>query len=331
MNPRPTVSVVIPTHNGARTLDACLNSLRSVSLPPHEIIVIDDASDDGSAEIARRQQCSVLQANRNIGAACAKNWGAREATGDILFFTDDDVIVQSSALARIAESLNGPSRAGVVGLLDRDIPLHDFASNYKNLWMRYTYSRLPAERIGVFYTSVAAIRRDIFLQLGGFDENYRGASIAEDTEFGQRVWHAGFRLDFDPQISVTHCKAYSLSRVLATDFRRARALTLMRLRKWGQPFFTSVPVFYQLAVPVIGALLITLPLAITLTSSLFGGAALLLLGLFYALNIPWLGFLARQRGLGFALLAALFQPLDVVTVGAGILFALLDFARGVKY
>lgn len=331
MNPRPSISIVIPTHNGAATLAACLQSVKPVLSPPDEIIVVDDASSDGSAEIARRFQCQVIRVDKNIGAARAKNCGARAARGDVLFFTDDDVVVSPAALEHLASDFVQARVAGVVGLLEREIPFGNFASRYKNLWMRFTYARLPRERIGVFYTSVAGIRRKIFLELGGFDENYSGASIAEDTEFGQRVWGAGRWLVLDPHVAGTHYKHYNLMQVLGTDYARARALVLMRLRKWGQAFFTSVPLFYQLAVPVIGAAIVSL-----IITALFPGiytlaASLLLIAAFYALNLPWLSYLARECGLTFALVAAAFQPLDTLAVGAGMLAAGVEFARGTRY
>ncbi len=326
---RSSISVVIPTRNGARTLSACLESLRAASFPPAEIIVVDDASSDGTGDIARRFACRVIRAGENIGAACAKNRGAREATGDILFFTDDDVIVSRDALARLAENFDDARVAGVVGLLDRKIPFDDFASNFKNLWMRFTYERMSRERIGLFYTSVAAIRREIFLQLGGFDENYRGASIAEDTEFGQRAWAVGHNLVLDPRVVVTHCKHYTPREVLATDFLRARALVLMRLRKRGQPFYTSVPLFYQFAVPMLFAALASLALA--LLHPIFLAASALLLFTFYFLLFTWITFLARERGALFALIAALFQPVDVIAVGLGMLSAMVGFVRGARY
>lgn len=326
---RSGISVVIPTRNGARTLSACLESLRAASFPPAEIIVVDDASNDGTGDIARRFDCRVIRADENIGAARAKNRGAREATGDILFFTDDDVIVSRDALARLAENFDDARVAGVVGLLDRKIPFDDFASNFKNLWMRFTYERAPRERIGLFYTSVAAMRREIFLALGGFDENYRGASIAEDTEFGQRAWAAGHNLVLDPRVGVTHCKHYTPREVLRTDFLRARALVLMRLRKRGQPFYTSVPRFYQLAVPLIFAALAFLVLA--LLDPIFLIASTVLLSTVYWLLSTWLAYLARERGLRFALIAALFQPVDVIAVGLGMVSAVARFVRGRRY
>jgi GT2 family glycosyltransferase len=251
----PRLSVVIPTHNGAETLAACLTALSASSLVPDEIIVVDDASTDDSAMIAEQCGCDVIRLPQNIGAARAKNRGAREATGEILFFTDDDVIVARGALANLAKNYSDARVAGVVGLLDSQIPFDDFPSNFKNLWMRFSYTKVPREGIGLFYTSIASMRREIFLQLGGFDENFHGASIAEDTEFGQRAWAAGHFIRLDDRVTAVHHKHYTPSQVLQTDYLRARALMLMRLRKWGQRFYTSVPLFYQLAVPTIIAAL----------------------------------------------------------------------------
>jgi len=330
MNQRPTISVVIPTRNGSATLAACLTALRASTFPPAEIIVVDDASSDDSARIAAQFDCRVLRLCENIGAARAKNRGAASATGDILFFTDDDVVVAKDALANLAARYADENIAGVVGLLDAKIPFADFASNYKNLWMRFTYARIPRERIGLFYTSIASMRRAVFAHLGGFDENYAGASIAEDTEFGQRAWGAGHHIALDPDMTAAHHKQYTLGEVLRKDYLRARALMLMRLRKRGQPFYTSVPLFYQLAVPTLFAAMGAMLGGMVIGYWLLGiGGALLLT--FNFLFLTWYTFLARARGAGFAMRAVLFQPVDVMAVGLGMFTAVLEFARGRKY
>lgn len=326
-----TISVIVPTHNGAPTLAQCVQALRSQSLAPPEIIVVDDASSDNSSEIANRFGCRVIRMGENIGAARAKNVGAQSAAGEMLFFTDDDVMVAPDALERIAADFQDASVIGVVGIFTPTIPFRDFASNYKNLWMRFTYERVPREKIGLFYTSVAAIRREIFLKLNGFDENYRGASIAEDTEFGQRAWGTGHNIILDPNVRVTHHKRYTLRDVLVTDTLRARALTLMRLRKLGQPFFTSVPFFYQLSVPIIFLVLAGFILSLVTSHWSFVVATIASLFVFYVLFSPWFAYLARQRGLRFTLYAILFQPVDALAVGAGMFIALIDYVRGVRY
>lgn len=325
-----TITVIIPVHNGARTLPRVLSALAEADPPPHEIIIVDDASSDESPAVAEKQGCRVIRLAKNVGAASAKNCGAASAGGELLFFTDADIVVPRDIFAQVTRTFQAKTCDGLVGLLDPAIPDKDFATQFKNLWMNYTYARFAsAARIGLFYTSAAAIRRDRFLQLGGFDENYRGASIAEDTEFGQRAWAQGARILLDPLLSVVHLKKYSLAGVLREDLRRAYALTLMRLRKWGQPFFTSVPVFYQLAVPVIYLALLGGAVAAQSPMAVF--VALAMLFIFYLLNASFLGFLLHARGIAFVVRSIVFLPLDVIVVGVGIAAACIDFARGRRY
>ncbi len=327
-----TVSVVIPAYNAAHTLAQTLTALQAAQPPPLEVIVVDDGSTDETARVAAACGARVIAQSKNIGAAAAKNRGAASARGDVLFFTDADIVPPRNAIALLQNALRDAAADGVVGLLDENIPHANWASQFKNLWMNFTYARFrAAERIGLFYTSVAAMRRATFLQLGGFDENYRGASIAEDTEFGQRAWGAGINIVLEPQLRVAHLKAYTWQNVLREDFKRARALTLMRFRKRGAPFFTSVPFFYQLAVPTIYLAALCALAAIVLPNSWLAFAAFGLLLGFFALNVSLLQFLAQKRGAGFALRAAFFLPLDVGVVGLGMLRAAFDFARGVRY
>lgn len=332
MPPSLTISVIIPAYNAAQTLPQTLTALQAVSPVAHEIIVVDDGSTDDTAHIASTLGVRVESMPKNIGAAAAKNCGAKKACGDILFFTDADILPPPDAINILQNTFARRGCDGVVGLLDENIPAQNWASQFKNLWMNFTYARFQnAARIGLFYTSVAAMRREWFEKLGGFDENYRGASIAEDTEFGQRAWGAGANIILEPALRVVHLKAYTVTGILREDFKRARALTIMRLRKRGAPFFTSVPLFYQLAVPTIYLTLFSLFLPLLVQNWLFLFAPLLGLAIFYLLNLNLLQFLAQKRGLAFALRAMLFLPLNVLIVGIGMLTALFDFALGKRY
>lgn len=309
-----------------------LDALRRAQPPPCEILVVDDGSSDETAEIALSRGARVVPLIQNRGAAAAKNRGGREATGDVILFTDSDIVPPPDAIARVQAALSDRACDGIVGLLDEDIPARNWASQFKNLWMIFTYRRFAgAGRIGLFYTSAAAIRRMRFLDLGGFDEAYTGASIAEDTEFGQRAWGAGLNLILEPRLQVVHLKTYTWSSVLREDFWRARALLLMWLRKRGQPFFTSVPLSYQLAVPTAYLALGLGFAALVLQNALMAGLAGLTLIGFYLLNLPFLRFLQEQRGLWFAIRAGAFLPLDALVVGTGMARASVDWVRGHKY
>lgn len=329
--PYKSISVIIPAHNAAETLPQTLTALTTAEPAPNEIIVVDDSSSDMTNQVAKEFGVRVMQIE-HLGAAAAKNRGAQAATGDLLLFTDSDIVTPSNVVAILQAAFEKTNCDGVIGLLDENIPAQNWASQFKNLWMNFTYTRFAnAQSIGLFYTSIAAIRRDTFLKLGGFDENFRGASIAEDTEFGQRAWGKGVRIILEPNLRVVHLKTYTSAGVLREDFRRARALTQMRLRKWGEPFFTSVPFFYQLAVPFIYLTCGFLLAAFILTNAMLLLTALIGLALFYLLNSSLLRFLFQKRGVVFALQSALFLPADVLVVGLGILKATIDFARGTRY
>lgn len=332
-NTKPlTISVVIPVYNGARTLDSVLAALSKAEPAPDEILVVDDGSTDGTGELAALAGRRVIRQEQNVGAAAAKNRGAEHATGEIILFTDADILVPTDIFKRLRGDFEGTSCDAIVGLLALEIPFHNFPSEYKNLWMNYTYSRFfGQDRIGLFYTSCAAIRRERFMEFGCFDENYRGPSTAEDTEFGQRAWALGATVRLDRDVRAVHLKRYSLAGLLTEDFHRAAALTRMRLRKWRQPFFTSVPLLYQLSVPCIYVAVSGFFLAV-----LAGNTFMLLLGvgallLFLLLNMPFTIFLARQKGPIFAAKGLILLPADALVVGFGIMFAAIGFALGRRY
>jgi glycosyltransferase involved in cell wall biosynthesis len=328
------LSVIIPVFNGERTLSDCLAALFASRGVDFEVIVVDDGSRDGSADIARQFPCRVITLGQNQGAARAKNIGAAQARGDVVVFTDADCLVQPDTLAMIAEDLRDPEITGVVGMLDERLRYSNFSSQYKNLWMHYTYLRLP-RFVGVFYTSLAAARRTAFLDLGGFDSNYRGASVTEDIELGQRFLGAGHKILSDKRLTVEHVKRYDLGELLQTDFQRASALTKIFLRRRfdprqrGQRYYASVPWYFILGVPLsylaIGLAVAALVWALAMPLALASTAAVL------ALNAPFLLFLGRRRGPLFFIQSCLFLIPDMLASGLGVMHALITFARGQRY
>jgi glycosyltransferase involved in cell wall biosynthesis len=87
----PRISVIIPVYNGAATIRRALDSVAAQSYPPAEIVVVDDGSTDGTAEIVERHAGPIrLLRQQNQGVSVARNRGAAEATGDWLAFLDAD-------------------------------------------------------------------------------------------------------------------------------------------------------------------------------------------------------------------------------------------------
>lgn len=330
----PKISVIIPAYNAAKTLAECLAAVFASDYPDYEVIVVDDGSRDQSAALAGTFPCRVVRLERNVGSARAKNAGVQAATGDVVFFTDSDCLVRPDALRLIAENLADPGVTGVVGLLDTRLRYTDFASQFKNLWMHFTYVRLP-RRVGVFYTSAAAARRAAFLAQGGFDSHYTGASVTEDMDLGQRFLSAGHVLISEKRLLVEHLKHYTLKELLQTDFERAGALTKILLRRklaksvQKQKYYASVPWYFALGVPLSWLAVALLAAAVVWPPALLA-ALVCYLGIL-VLNWPFLRFLGQQRGRVFFGQSCLFLLPDMFVSGLGIVRGLVDFAQGKCY
>ena len=216
------ISIIVPVHNGGADFQQCLLSLAQARPAPGEIIVIDDGSNDGSAELAEKFGAKVLRTKAARGPAHARNLGAREANGDILFFVDADVTIPVEALAQIAQVFdNDPELAALIGSYDDAPAAANFLSQYKNLFHHYVH-QTASEVASTFWGACGAIRRDVFMKLNGFDEGYRRPCI-EDIELGYRLKQAGYGIRLCKALQVKHRKRWEPRSLLRTDFAQ-RAL-----------------------------------------------------------------------------------------------------------
>jgi glycosyltransferase involved in cell wall biosynthesis len=327
------ISVIIPVKNGERTLRRCLESIQSAHGILSEIIVVDDASSDHSAEIAREMGCRVFQNTVSKGAAFSRNEGARHATGDILFFTDSDIEVPPDCFERIEHYFASKEAEAMIGLLSEHAEYGSFASRYENYYMHRQYA-IHDSQISIFYTSAAAIRRDLFLKQSGFDANYRGASI-EDMEFGQRLTQQGHKILIDKFLQVAHLKEFTVWKLLQTNFHKAAGTMKIRLRNRKSgirgPDLVAPPQAFVLGIP-----LTALMLALWGIGLAFGSAPVALAGficpiIIWILNFSWPAYLAASAGAGFAVRGALFMILNYIAYGTGIIWAFVSFARGDRY
>jgi glycosyltransferase involved in cell wall biosynthesis len=213
-----TISVVIPVFNSERYLRQCLQYLRRSAFSDYECIVVDDCSTDGSPQVAAEAGAKVLRTDRRRGPAFARNLGAREAQGEILFFIDADVCVAPTTLSRVLTDFEqDPQLAAVMGSYDDSPESQDFLSLYRNLMHCYVHHNAHREAC-TFWSGCGAIRRAIFLEHSGFDESYRRPAI-EDIELGYRLARAKLKLALDPGIVVKHLKRWSFFSLVQTDIR----------------------------------------------------------------------------------------------------------------
>jgi glycosyltransferase involved in cell wall biosynthesis len=314
----PTVSVVIPVYNGGESFRACLSSLATLAPGAHEVIVVDDGSEDGSGRLASEFGARVLSAPVRSGPAQARNLGARHAGGDILLFVDADVAVRPDTVGRVTQAFcRDPGLSALFGSYDDAPAAADFVSQYKNLMHHYVH-QTGREDAFTFWAGCGAIRREIFLSVGGFDERYRTPAI-EDIELGYRLKSAGYRITLLKTLQVKHLKPWSPPGLVRTDFAQ-RALPWAELILQQRHFNNDLNIGWTSRISVlaayglIGALLAAWRWPILLALAGVFALALLLLngplyrffarkrGLLFALRaVPWHGFYFLYSGLAFAL------------------------------
>lgn len=202
------LSVIVPVYNGGTAFELCLQSLQLLDPPPFEVIVVDDGSTDASAEQARRAGAQVLTTpHPRSGPAIARNLGARAATGEVLFFLDADCSIHANAVGLAGQLLTeNPDVAALVGSYDDRPTAPNLLSQYKNLAHHAVHQAAPSEGF-TFWGACGVIRRDVFVQLGGFDETY-GRPCIEDIELGYRLVESGFRIRMCRDLLITHHKTW---------------------------------------------------------------------------------------------------------------------------
>ncbi len=220
------ISVVVPCYNAAKTLRLCLESVLAQTLRPDEIVVVDDASTDGSAAIAEELGCRVVRLPENRGVSAARNAGTDATTGDVVFFLDSDVALRPDAVANAMEILSrGPEVGCVHGVYDTE-PLIDDGpvERYRILHAVYWRSRHLGEVNSVVF-ALAAIRRDVLLAAGRFDERLRDC---EDVEYSSRL-AVRTRIVLTDTVVGRHDDGSRLLPILTEQWRRALPLIPLAL------------------------------------------------------------------------------------------------------
>ena len=195
-------SVIVITHNGRHHLDSCLSSIARQTVRDFETILIDNASRDGSPEFVRANfpWVHLISSETNLGFAAGNNLAAKSAAGEILVFLNDDTEVDPDWLEKLLAPFRADIRIGVVGsrmvdFFHRETEILvwcDVLGSAINLGIKRGPPR--AGFADVFYVPgfAMAIRRDLFFEIGGFDESY--FMFAEDIDLDWRVLLAGYRM-----------------------------------------------------------------------------------------------------------------------------------------
>ncbi len=229
--PGPMLSVVVPVYNSLEDLKLCLPAIAASEYRDFDVLVVDDGSTEPVRALVEEHGFAYVRIDGPSGPARARNHGVRLVRGQHLVFIDADVCVHKDTLRRFAESFKGDkSIDAIIGSYDDSPAKPNFLSQYKNLFHHYVHQQCDGE-IGTFWTGCGAIKRELFLNVGGFDEErYRRPAI-EDIELGTWLNAAGYKIVLDSRIKAKHLKRWTLRNLLKTDvFDRGVPWTRLMLR-----------------------------------------------------------------------------------------------------
>lgn len=307
MSDRPSLSVVVPVLNGMTVLPSCLEALATSDLPRDrwELVVVDDGSTDGTRDLAEQHADRVVVVDDGPkGPAFARNRGSESASGEILLFIDADVCVHPDTLRRTVDLFEDPSITAAFGAYDDDPAVPGFMSQYRNLLHRYVHLQ-GAGDAETFWAGCGAVRRQAFLEVGGYDASTYPRPQIEDIDLGYRLGEAGHRIVLDPSLQVKHLKTWTLRNTVRTDlFDRAVPwvrLLMERERSTDSDANLNVNSSEKLKVALVGLSLLCLLVSIVTVDSRWLAGSLLLAALVLIQNAAMFRWFAHRRGAAFAM------------------------------
>jgi len=226
----PLISITIVNLNGKDYLENCLQSISGLDYPDDkiEVVIVDNGSSDSSISFleSAHKQVRLIKNNKNMGFAYANNQAAKAAKGEYIAFLNNDTKVDSKWLIELLRPVYGDKETVASGskVLSMDGKNLDFVGGMinfegkgfqidfglpieKDLHKQYKY--LPFANGGAML-----IRRDTFLDVGGFDEDF--FAYYEDVDLGWRLWVLGYKVIFAPDSIVYH-HHHGTSRIFSED------------------------------------------------------------------------------------------------------------------
>jgi len=318
------LSVIIPVRDSSATLPRALTAILASDLPrdDYEVIVVDDASSDGSAELASRYADTVVRlSGRGCGPAYARNRGAELAQGEFLAFVDPDVMVRRDTLTRmLAMMSNDGGLTAVSACHAQGVSATNLASQYWNVLLHFGDQR-PAGTNGDLASPCAAIRRDAFVSAGMYDEWRFGTARLEGIEFGKRLEDSGGQVFSSKDLEVTGLRHWNLRALAREAWNRsallARSLGYQRTRVAvpSEVVFTLTRSFAPVLVLVL--CVVAFSAAYFSRPSLPAKVLIVLIGAL-AVNLPAHRFFARARGISFSIAVAPLHLLLQAISGLGL-------------
>jgi glycosyltransferase involved in cell wall biosynthesis len=323
----PSLSIIVPAHNAANDIAACLGAIRASSIPvAYELIVVDDASTDDTRTIAARYADRVVSVESPAhGPAFVRNEGVKKSRGMIAVFVDADVVVHRDAIARMLDTFASSGVDAVFGSYDDQPSAPGIVSQYRNLLHHFVHQKSGGE-VKSFWAGCGAVKKSAFEAAGGFDaERFHHAEM-EDVELGYRLVDNGCTIVLDPSAQGTHRKKITLSGMITSDFIRRGvpwARVLLDRGEFLKPRGLSLGVSERVSAVSAALVVFGLLTSLVLRSAPLAIVTLLALGAFIIANAGFFRRLMELRGFAFAVAAVLLHIVYNVTAVAALIWALV--------
>ena len=242
----PLVSILIVNYNGGTVVLDCLRSLYThLRSLPYEVIVVDNASQDGSPDAIAAQfpQVRLLRHPENVGFGQGNNIAATQARGEFLWLLNSDTRLTDDSLPALITQLKADPHIGILGpkLLNPDGSFQFSISESISIlgeWrtqrlVRQSYEPQSRAELASTYNTLQAVaivrgaamvmRRALFEQMGGFDATF--FMYFEESDLCQRVRLEGFQVIYMPTVSLIHLGSYSINQQpnrMALEYRRSQ-------------------------------------------------------------------------------------------------------------
>jgi len=225
------ISVALLTYNSADDVVECLSSLADAT----DIVIVDNASSDGTVELIRAKFPSVrvIVNERNVGFAAAANQAVRATDADAVFLVNPDCVVRPGSIDALVRCLDAHERAGAVAALVRNLDgsVQPTKRAFPTLWQSFLHATVgtvwpnnpgtrkyvladasfdTATQVDWVAATAVSLRRTAFDAIGGFDESF--FFFVEDVDLCKRLRDAGWEIWFEPGAEVTHAWGGSWTR-----------------------------------------------------------------------------------------------------------------------
>lgn len=327
-----TVSVIIPVHNRSAELRECLEALKNQTFPPSEVIVVDDGSTDETGDVARESGVTLLRGEEPRSVNYCRNLGAQHARGDILVFFDSDTVPRTAALEKALCHFKDSTIDAVVGVYSVEHRHQNAASQYKNMWIRYSYLH-SSRHIDWIFGAASAIRKESFRHAGGFDQTMMMTYGGEDLELGKRMARHDLRIRLESEFEVEHLKRHTVRSLLQNDLQRSDGFVRIAgqvghlTQSLRHGFVNVYPTFIY---SVFLSVLILLAAGGSLLSPDLRWLLLAFSVAYFTINGPFLLYFFRHRGMWQTVQSAGILFLDHLACAVGSAIGLIRALSGTR-